>query len=154
MTIEDNDLISLVYTSSAAASFRETALENLLEESRRLNSARDITGMLLYRGERFIQVLEGPASLVRSLADRIGRDARHRDMRVLLEEPIESRRFAEWTMAYRPLHQHPDEAPAGFRDSFADLEDGEERSMTVRALQELTLWFRVRTGTLAPTAHG
>ena len=154
MTIEDNDLISLVYTSSAAASFRETALENLLEESRRLNSARDITGMLLYRGERFIQVLEGPASLVRSLADRIGRDARHRDMRVLLEEPIESRRFAEWTMAYRPLHQHPDEAPAGFRDSFADLEDGTERSMTVRALQELTLWFRVRTGTLAPTAHG
>lgn len=154
MTAQDNDLISLVYTSSASASFRETALAHLLEESRELNGARDITGMLLYRGECFIQVLEGPAAVVRALAARISQDVRHRDMRVLLEEPIEGRRFAEWTMAYRPLHQHPEEAPAGFRDSFADLEEGGERSMTMRALQELTLWFRVRSGTLAPTAHG
>lgn len=154
MTTEDTDLISLVYTSSAAAPFRETALEHLLEECRRLNSERDVTGMLLYRGERFIQVLEGPASLVRRLAQTISQDPRHRDMRVLLDESIETRRFAEWTMGYRTLQSDAGALPTGFRDSFADLDDGEARSTTLRALQELTLWFRVRSGVLAPSSHG
>lgn len=154
MTSTNTELISLVYTSSAAASFRETALEHLLAECRSLNGARDITGMLLYRGQRFIQVLEGPAHLVRELARRIGSDTRHSDMRVLLEEPIENRRFAEWTMGYRPLQVHGDEAPAGFRDSFADLDEGMERSVSERALHELTLWFRVRSGALSPANHG
>jgi hypothetical protein len=30
------------------------------------------------------------------------------------------------------------------RESFADLEESDERSTTLRALAELTLWFRVR----------
>lgn len=154
MTSENTELISLVYTSSAAAPFRETALEHLLDECRGLNGARDITGMLLYRGERFIQVLEGPAHLVRKLARTIANDVRHRDMRVLLEEPIENRRFAEWTMGYRPLLGHAGEPPRGFRDSFADLEKGAEESTTVRALHELTLWFRVRSGAMSPANHG
>ena len=144
MSTEDNTLISLVYTSTASAPFRETALANLLGQARALNGARDITGMLLYRGERFIQVLEGPAHIVRRLARTIAQDARHRDMRILMDETIEERRFDDWTMGYRKLQGDREEAPAGFRDSFADLEDAAERSTTVRALAELTLWFRVR----------
>lgn len=145
-TIEDADLISLVYTSTAAAPFRETALAYLLAQSRADNGARDVTGMLLYRGERFIQVLEGPSDAVRRLAVTIGQDARHRDMRILVDESIDARRFADWTMGYRPLNGDADDAPAGFRDSFEDLEDGDDRSTTLRALGELTLWFRVRAG--------
>lgn len=146
MSTDDTTLLSLVYTSKAAAPFRETALTHLLEQARSLNGARDITGMLLYRGERFIQVLEGPAHVVRRLARTIGQDARHRDMRILVEEPIEERQFEDWTMGYRTLQGDRDRAPAGFRDSFADLEDADERSTTLRALSELSLWFRVRAG--------
>lgn len=142
---ESSELISLVYTSTAATPFRETALTHLLDQARSLNGAREITGMLLYRGERFIQVLEGPAHIVQRLARTIGRDPRHRDMRILVEEPIPARRFADWTMGYRSMRGDVGEAPPGFRDSFADLEDGEERSTTLRALAELTLWFRVRS---------
>lgn len=144
MSADDTTLLSLVYTSRAAAPFRETALTHLLEQARSLNGAREITGMLLYRGERFIQVLEGPAHIVRGLARTIGQDVRHRDMRVLMEEPIEERQFEDWTMGYRSLQGERDHAPAGFRDSFADLEDADERSTTLRALAELSLWFRVR----------
>lgn len=145
MTADDDSLISLVYTSTASTPFRETALAHLLDQARSLNGARDITGMLLYRGERFIQVLEGPADVVRRLARTIGRDARHRDMRILMDEPIDERRFDDWTMGYRTLQTGREEAPTGFRDSFADLENGQERSTTLRALAELTLWFRVRS---------
>lgn len=144
-TTENTELTSLVYTSTAAAPFRETALTHLLEQARTLNGAREVTGMLLYRGTRFIQVLEGPAHIVQRLAQTIGRDPRHRDMRILLEEPIPARRFDGWTMGYRPLQPAGDQSPEGFRDSFADLDDGAERSTTLRALAELTLWFRVRS---------
>lgn len=147
---ESTELISLVYTSTAAAPFRETALTHLLDQARSLNGSREVTGMLLYRGERFIQVLEGPADVVRRLATTIGRDPRHCDMRVLVEESIPARRFADWTMGYRPLRDGAREAPEGFRDSFADLEDGDERSTTLRALAELTLWFRVRSARTRP----
>lgn len=141
---ENTELMSLVYTSTASASFRETALDQLLAQCRALNEARDVTGMLLYRGERFIQVIEGPADVVRRLVRIIGRDKRHHSMRILLEEPLEERRFADWTMGYRTLKRRAAGMPHGFRDSFADLEDSRERSTTLRALTELTLWFRVR----------
>lgn len=144
MSTDDTALISLVYTSTASASFRETALAHLLDQARALNGARDITGMLLYRGERFIQVLKGPAHIVRRLARTIGQDARHRDMRILMDETIEERRFEDWTMGYRQPQGDREATPAGFRDSFADLEHADERSTTLRALAELTLWFRVR----------
>ncbi|KJQ54724.1 BLUF domain-containing protein [Microbacterium sp. SA39] len=141
---ESTELTSLVYTSTASAPFRATALDHLLAQCRALNEAKELTGMLLYRGERFIQVLEGPADVVRRLARTIERDPRHHSMRVLLEEPLDERRFADWTMGYRSLQSEAAHVPDGFRDSFADLEDSSERSTTLRALAELTMWFRVR----------
>jgi hypothetical protein len=141
-----SDLLSLVYTSTASQPFRETALSQLLTQCRALNAAREVTGMLLYRDARFIQVLEGPAAVVRALAETIRRDQRHQDMRVLVEEPIPARRFADWTMGYRTLGGASTAVPTGFRDSFADLDAGADRATSLRALSELTLWFRVRSG--------
>lgn len=136
-------LVSLVYTSTASQPFRETALEQLLRVCRRLNEARGITGMLLHRDGRFIQVLEGHPETVAGLVDIIRSDSRHHDLRVLLQEPIAERRFPDWTMGYRVLR--PGESrPSGYRDSFADLDAGSDIDTTVRALTELTLWFRVR----------
>ncbi|KNY06913.1 BLUF domain-containing protein [Microbacterium sp. GCS4] len=137
-------LLSLVYTSTASHAFRETALEQLLEECRRRNAEQDVTGMLLHRSGRFIQVLEGEPEVVRALAERIRNDSRHHDMRVLVEEPIGERRFPDWTMGYRAFRGDPGLAPAGYRDSFADLDADVDPMTTMRALSELTLWFRVR----------
>ncbi|CAN7477691.1 MULTISPECIES: BLUF domain-containing protein [Microbacterium] len=136
-------LISLVYTSTASQPLRATALEHLLTVCRRLNLRRGITGMLLHREGRFIQVLEGNPDTVARVLESIRGDSRHHDLRVLLEEPIRERRFADWTMGYRPLQRRAS-APTGYRDSFADLDAGSDVGTAVRALTELTLWFRVR----------
>lgn len=136
-------LVSLVYTSTASQPFRETALEQLLGVCRRLNDGRAITGMLLHRDGRFIQVLEGSPDTVADLVDTIRKDSRHHDLRVLLKEPIAERRFPDWTMGYRAFHRG-EGLPAGYRDSFDDLDAGADIDTTVRALTELTLWFRVR----------
>lgn len=140
------DLVSLVYTSTSSQPFRESALEEILTTSRRLNAERDVTGMLLYRDGRFIQVLEGERAVVTGLAQRIAADARHHDMRVLLTESISRRTFGEWTMGYRTIGGSAGSVPPGYRDSFADLDTGSDRGTVERALAELTLWFRVRSG--------
>ncbi|KTR96114.1 hypothetical protein NS220_03295 [Microbacterium testaceum] len=137
-------LRSVTYSSTAASDFGERELDELLASSRAANLSRDLSGMLLFRGNRFLQVLEGPESLVRELIDRIRRDPRHRDMRVLVDEEIEQRRFADWTMGYESLKMPQNAAPEGFRDSFDDL-DSDDGTITARALRELTLWFRTRS---------
>ncbi|MEV7800125.1 BLUF domain-containing protein [Microbacterium foliorum] len=142
MTAE-NALVSLVYCSSATHPFSEQELADLLAVSRARNSARDITGMLLYRGSEFVQILEGTRSDVESLMEIIGRDRRHEDVRVLIEEPLHERRFAEWTMGYQSLVAAEPRMLSGYRDSFDDLRVG-DHDMIGRAIMELTLWFRVR----------
>lgn len=139
----DNALISLVYCSTARRPFTDDELEGLLVVSRVKNDARDITGLLLYRDREFVQILEGDRDDVTGLMSSISRDKRHHDVRVLLEEPIHTRRFENWTMGYQPLSA-PDSGPAqGYRDSFDDLRIG-DHDMMGRALMELTMWFRVR----------
>ncbi|WP_372468966.1 BLUF domain-containing protein [Microbacterium maritypicum] len=151
-TKADTGLVSLVYTSTASQPFRETALEQLLTVCRRLNDGRAITGMLLHRDGRFIQVLEGHPETVADLVDVIRNDSRHHDLRVLMQESIAERRFSDWTMGYRVLHRG-ERRPEGYRDSFADLDAGSDVDTLVRALTELTLWFRVRAGDRSVTAE-
>ncbi|MGZ0069510.1 BLUF domain-containing protein [Microbacterium arborescens] len=145
MTPTSDDLLSVLYTSNARAPFGDDDLAELLAQSRASNAARDLTGMLLYRGGRFVQVLEGPEPTVRELLATIGRDSRHSDMRVLIEQPIAHREFREWTMGYQPIAETTGDAPAGFRDTFDDLEGSDDPSATLRAARELSLWFRVRS---------
>jgi len=139
-----DDLVSVVYVSTAATSFEASQLGDLLAQSRTANAAKGLTGLLLYRGGRFIQVLEGPRPTVLDLVETLRRDPRHVDMRVLLNEGIDRRSYSEWTMGYEPIDAPGTPAPEGFRDTFDDLESDDD-SVTARAVRELTVWFRARS---------
>ena len=134
----------LAYSSTATTPFDGPRLAQLLEQSRTANQRRDVTGMLLYRRGRFIQFLEGAHDAVTSTMERIGRDPRHTDIRILIDAATPSRHFAEWTMGYEPLIDTDQPAPAGFRDTFIDLENAPDDATVLRAAHELTLWFRAR----------
>lgn len=144
--MNDLHLVSLVYTSTAVNPFDAVELDELLEHARRFNDEHAISGILLYRDGRFIQVIEGPDDEVHDLMARIEADARHEQVRILFTEPIDRRRFAEWTMGYQALSARESSDRAGFRDSFHDLDAGSSDDRIVRALRELTLWYRVRAG--------
>ncbi|MEH3088314.1 MAG: BLUF domain-containing protein [Microbacterium arborescens] len=144
MTANADPLVSVLYTSNARAPFGDDDLRALLAQSRAANAQRDLTGMLLYRAGRFVQVLEGPESTVNALVQTIATDPRHTAMRVLIEQPIDQREFADWTMGYQPIAETTGDAPEGFRDTFDDLESSADPSATLRAARELSLWFRVR----------
>jgi hypothetical protein len=133
-------LVTIVYTSLATARFDDERLARLLRRSRSSNADHDVTGVLLYREGRFLQVLEGSDHAVDTVMTRIAADGRHHGIRVLVDEPLAERRFGDWSMAYRPWATPADELPVGFRDTFDDL-DGAE---ALRAVSELMLWFRYR----------
>lgn len=94
-------ILSLVYTSIAVVRFSDVDLALLLAVSRSNNEPRAVTGLLLYRGRRFMQALEGPEDEVRRTLERISADPRHTDVQTLEEVQTKQRRFGSWAMGYQ-----------------------------------------------------
>lgn len=144
------ELVTVVYSSTAVEAFSEQELEGLLVSSRRNNAREGVTGMLLYREGRFLQVLEGPEGAVRGRMIAITGDSRHRRLRVLLQELISERQFPDWTMAYPSVSAEAQEM-TGYRAAFADVTEqdqgqgqDEDPAYAMRALRELIQWFQDR----------
>lgn len=101
--MQSDQLHQVVYVSAATRPIGEQELAGILKVARDNNVSRDITGMLLYRGGNFLQVLEGPASGVLELCEKLCRDPRHENVRVLLQGPLMSRAFGSWSMGFRDI---------------------------------------------------
>lgn len=150
LPLPDGTLRSLVYSSEAVSRFYQEDLDQLLLHARAHNESAGITGILLYRNDQFIQFLEGSPDAVGDLTERIRRDARHTNVRVLIDELTLERQFDDWTMGYQPLKNQTSSVLPGFRDSFADIAAAPDEFTTGRAAKELALWFRVRAGRSTP----
>lgn len=91
----------LIYTSMARRRMSQRDIDRILMASRLYNEMTGITGLLVYHEKRFLQVLEGPIVELDKVYERIRRDWRHEDCRLLLKETIITRAFDQWEMAYR-----------------------------------------------------
>lgn len=75
------------------------ALAEILGQAERNNRRDHITSVIALHGGRFLQAAEGGRSDLDRLMERIRRDARHRDVRLLAFGPISERAFPNWAMA-------------------------------------------------------
>jgi len=128
-------LIQLVYISRATRLMSADDLLDLLEVSRTRNSEAGITGLLVYYGETFMQLLEGDGAPVGALYDVICRDPRNTQNHVLYESKIQVREFADWSMAFVPpdeLDTRKIEAFSGFLDPAEDPPECVVRESTAR----------------------
>ena len=89
----------LVYKSSATGLLGAEALGKLLREARSYNEKHSITGLLIYCDLKYIQLLEGDADALAVLYDRIRRDHRHSNIRLLYRGRQAHRFFPTWSMA-------------------------------------------------------
>lgn len=125
----------LIYVSDLVGD--ENQLGAILESAVRHNQADGITGMLLFSGGNFLQVLEGSAEQVKATYERIRLDPRHRNCLVLLEHDVASRQFGRWSMGCRQLSAEdvanfPAHAPHfqyGFRKPDFEVKPGEALEM-------------------------
>ena len=97
------NLISLIYVSNATQKVDEKEILDILHVSRENNEREQITGMLLYKGGNFMQVLEGPEDMVLARYERIRKDRRHKDVNLLSVMPVKEREFPSWEMGFANL---------------------------------------------------
>jgi len=93
-------LCHLVYVSSAVKPLSETDLADLLRQARERNERNYITGMLLYKDSRFIQLLEGHEGNVLKIYRSIQKDERHTNVQQLWLQYVQYRDFPDWTMGF------------------------------------------------------
>lgn len=113
-------MLSIVYASSAVRLFDRADLVNLLDISQKANKEHGITGMLLYRGGNFIQVIEGEDEAVLQLYENIKADPRHRDVTLLSQDPIKSRQFPDWSMGFRNIDKMSQSELEGYTEFLDD----------------------------------
>ena len=74
-------------------------IRDIVSESAANNRRDDITGALIHDDKWFAQALEGPEAMVSATFERILRDPRHSDVRLIKMQPVPTRRFGAWWMA-------------------------------------------------------
>ena len=132
----------LVYASSATRPFWRDDLGALLTVSRENNAELGVTGMLLYKGGNFLQVLEGDEETVRSLYEKIRTDPRHGGEITLQQGFVEGRQFADWSMGFRDLDSPEIRATPGYSEFLNTPLTGQEFSGDPSRAQKLLLTFK------------
>lgn len=92
-------LYNVVYCSRAADGIDDSAVQRIIETSRRWNPANGITGLLVFGSGVFFQWLEGPRDNVTQLMANLKKDPRHKDVVPLSAvEEVRERLFPDWDM--------------------------------------------------------
>lgn len=108
-------LFQLVYESTATEAMTDAGLRELLQQARSKNEELEITGLLLYANNHFLQVLEGPEAAVRRLFATIQEDPRHTNIKALLKTHATERTFPDWRMSLdRPDPNADEDALSSF----------------------------------------
>lgn len=92
-------LTRLMYFSTANSSV-DANVEQILDSARTFNKTEDVSGVLWFDGDIFIQVLEGQREAVSRTYHRIAADKRHQDIELVECVAIDERLFGDWTMGY------------------------------------------------------
>lgn len=101
-------MYQLAYLSFASSLFNtdtDAGVDQILMESHKYNADRDISGMLLFKGGVFLQLLEGEKTEVHNLFGRIASDLRHEGIKVLVKQEVSERLYAKWSMGYAKVSQ-------------------------------------------------
>lgn len=93
----------LGYVSTPTRPMLREDLLSLLSTARRINQEHGVTGLLLFDGGSFLQVLEGSQDAVQEIFGHIAEDERHRDVDVLFEEHVADPEFEHWSMGFQAI---------------------------------------------------
>ena len=121
-------LKELTYTSLARLDLQASDLEAIHRTAREVNALEGITGLLIFNGTHFLQIVEGGEDAIADLVARLRRDLRHSALEIRDERKVAERVFPDWSMemvrvstryseARETLTEHlPDELPGEVRD--------------------------------------
>lgn len=112
-------------------------VDGIVTLARIRNSSHDITGALVYTGQHFVQIIEGPTAAIAALWTDLQADPRHEGLVLAKYGPLAERRFDGWSLAYS--------GPAHYVQSRVQLlfsaADPKRRDRAARRLAELMYLF-------------
>ncbi|ROR15336.1 diguanylate phosphodiesterase [Erwinia sp. JUb26] len=103
-------LTTLIYRSHISENFPTDALKDMVFAANSKNGQADVTGILLFNGIHFFQLLEGPEESVFSIYRHICADPRHYNVVEIFCDFAPKRRFGNAGMELFDLREHEKEA--------------------------------------------
>jgi len=91
-------LVSLIYVSTFKKNIDPSELANIHKKSEANNSKNNITGMMIFGDDYFIQCLEGERNIINHIYSKILIDPRHENLILLEYNEIHEREFEDWSM--------------------------------------------------------
>ena len=109
-------LKSLAYTSLARPDLSSADVRAIHQTARHLNALDGVTGLLIYNGRQFLQVIEGAESAINDLLQRLRADPRHSGLTVESQRFIDDREFPDWAMEMAQVN-------IGYLEARSDIAD-------------------------------
>ncbi|MCH8615460.1 BLUF domain-containing protein [Sphingomonas sp. SM33] len=91
-------LTSVTYTSLARLDLQTDDLEDIHRSAREHNALDGITGLLVFNGTHFLQIIEGAEDAIEDLIGRLRQDTRHTGFEIRDRRKVEARSFPDWAM--------------------------------------------------------
>lgn len=97
-------LSRLIYASVPRQALTPESVQAIVDHARVANPRRQLSGMLVFDSQAFLQVLEGRREAVTETFCRIGRDTRHERVVLIEMVAVDERLFARWSMGFAAAH--------------------------------------------------
>lgn len=91
-------LQSLTYISRAADGLSDEDVYAIYKTAQELNAVDGVTGLLVFDGAVFMQIVEGGEDALNALVTRLEGDTRHHKLDIVDQRVITERSFADWSM--------------------------------------------------------
>ena len=134
-------LTQLIYVSVRKKNCTEDEIQKILASSNKNNGALNLTGVLLYTENKFLQVLEGEQKVVLSLYDNIKNDDRHKNVMMISMHPIQDRDFPSWEMGSKKINEKDytflTDISKEDQENFKQLLNGDASKNSVKVISKL-----------------
>ena len=132
---------SIIYKSKSKKSFHIDEIRKMLSKAKRFNKVNNITGIILYYKQQFIQLIEGDKKSIESLYKDIQADKRHFDVETIISTTSKQSLWTEWSMAFYDFSDTTDQSDylrLLLEASFEDVNSKQKDSMVLKILREYT----------------
>ncbi|MEI7531555.1 MAG: BLUF domain-containing protein [Betaproteobacteria bacterium] len=93
-------IFQLTYVSKTLRSWSKAEIYDLAFRSSGANMKLGVSGILVYKDNSFMQVLEGKKNSVTALFKKIETDLRHQEVTLLNEVELEKADYRDWSMTF------------------------------------------------------
>ena len=132
------DLVALTYTSRSASGLTPRDVDLIHRAAITYNPLDGITGLLVYNGNGFMQIIEGAESAVDDLMSRITADIRHNELEVRDRRSQAERCFPHWSMYRVDVSPSFERGLSGVEDAVTQMIDASMRAVVVSSLAAIS----------------